>query len=338
LQPLAVTIGEPAGVGPDLCLQLAHTASGCRCVLLGDRTLLERRARQTGQDVRLVDPAPDRPPPPPGTLELIDIPLAAPVSDGRPDPANAAAVLRSLDIAIDGCLEGHFAAMVTAPVQKSVINEAGHAFSGHTEYLQARCGVDRVVMLLEGGGMRVALATTHLALRDVPAAITPERLRRTLEILHHDLVARFGIARPRIAVTGLNPHAGEGGHLGDEEIRIIAPLLTELRAAGLDLYGPLPADTLFVPDRLAGFDAVLAMYHDQGLPVLKHASFGQGVNITLGLPIVRTSVDHGTALDLAGSGRADPGSLLAAVAAAARLAQTRSPSTNRHQVRRRQSR
>jgi 4-hydroxythreonine-4-phosphate dehydrogenase len=232
-------------------------------------------------------------------------------------------VLDTLDRAIDGCLGGAFDAMVTAPVHKGIINDAGFAFTGHTEYLEVRTGAPQVVMMLAGGGLRVALATTHLALADVPRAINREGLARVLRVLDADLRARFGIARPRIVVAGLNPHSGESGHLGREEIEVIGPVLEALRAQGLDLIGPLPADTLFNPAQLKGVDAVLAMYHDQGLPVLKYASFGQGVNITLGLPIVRTSVDHGTALDLAGSGRADASSLAEAIDVA--LAMIRHP-------------
>ena len=229
-------------------------------------------------------------------------------------------MLATLDRAVDGRLTGEFAAMVTAPVHKGVINDGGVAFSGHTEYLAERTHTPKVVMMLAGGGMRVALATTHLPLREVADAITPDSLEQVIRILHADLRAKFGIAAPRVLVAGLNPHAGEGGHLGREEIEIIEPLLTRLRGQGMDLIGPLPADTLFNPDKLAGCDAVLAMYHDQGLPVLKHASFGAGINITLGLPIIRTSVDHGTALDLAGSGHAHPGDLFEAVQLAQRLA------------------
>ena len=244
----------------------------------------------------------------------------APVRPGELDPANSAYVLRTLGVAADGCLDGTFDAMATAPVHKGVINDAGFAFTGHTEFLAARAGVKQVVMMLAGGGMRVALATTHVALKDVARNITREGLEGSLRIVQRDLVERFAIARPRIAVAGLNPHAGESGHLGREEIDIIIPVLDKLRSQGFDLVGPLPADTLFKPERLAGYDCVLAMYHDQGLPVLKYASFGSGINVTLGLPIVRTSVDHGTALELAGTGRAEVGSLLEAVKLAAKLA------------------
>jgi 4-hydroxythreonine-4-phosphate dehydrogenase len=244
------------------------------------------------------------------------------VAPGRLDVRNARYVLDLLDRGIDGCLAGRFAALCTAPLQKSVINDAGVPFTGHTEYLQQRTGAAHVVMLLVGGGLRVALATTHLALAAVPRAITGASLAATLDVLHADLRAKFALPAPRIGVAGLNPHAGEGGHLGREEIEVIAPALAAARARGIDVTGPLPADTLFVPSQLARFDAVLAMYHDQGLPVLKHASFGHGVNVTLGLPFVRTSVDHGTALDLAalGPGRADAGSMAAALRLAAELA------------------
>src|SRR5690349_17897337 len=256
----------------------------------------------------------------PGTLVVEHHPLRAEAVAGRLDPRNGTYVLGLLERACDGAVGGEFAAIVTAPVHKGVINDAGIPFTGHTEFLAERTRTPRVVMMLVGGGMRVALATTHLALRDVPAAITRETVSETLRILNDDLQRRFGIARPRVLVAGLNPHAGESGHIGREEIDVIEPVLTAARDAGIDAAGPLPADTLFNPDKLRDADAVLAMYHDQGLPVLKHASFGSGVNVTLGLPIVRTSVDHGTALDLAGTGRADVGSLLAAIELACELA------------------
>ncbi len=320
---LAVTAGEPAGIGPDLVLALAGRDHGARCVLIADRALLAARAQALGLNVALADWQPDSPPPPAGTLEVLHVPLAAPTRAGVLDSANASYVLATLDAAIDGCVAGLFAGMVTAPVHKGVINDAGVPFSGHTEYLAERTGTQKVVMMLAGGGLRVALATTHLPLREVADAITVDSLAEVIAILHADLVHKFGIASPRILVAGLNPHAGEGGHLGREEIDVIEPVLRRLRAKGMDLVGPLPADTLFNPARLEGADAVLAMYHDQGLPVLKYASFGAGVNVTLGLPIVRTSVDHGTALELAGSGRAHPGSLFEAVGLAAQLAQVR---------------
>jgi 4-hydroxythreonine-4-phosphate dehydrogenase len=244
---------------------------------------------------------------------------------GRLEPAKARYVLGLIDRAVDGCLRGEFSALVTAPVQKSLLSDAGIAFSGHTEYIALRTGAPRPVMLLTAGTLRVALATTHLALRDVSAALNTPELLATLLVLAGELRRCFGIEQPRIAVCGLNPHAGEAGHLGDEELRIIGPAIRQARARGLLLEGPLPADTVFVPQHLAAFDAVLAMYHDQGLPVLKAQSFGHAVNVTLGLPIVRTSVDHGTALDLAGSGRADSGSLLAAMALAAQIARVVAP-------------
>ena len=256
----------------------------------------------------------------PGRMEVLDIELNAEVTAGRLDPSNARYVVRTLEAAIDGCVEGRFAAMVTAPVHKGVINDAGIPFTGHTELLAARTHTPHVVMLFVGAGMRVALATTHFAVKDVAPRITRESLSQTLQVLARDLRLRFGLRSPRIAVAGLNPHAGEGGHLGREEIEVIVPVLEQLRAQGLRLSGPWPADTLFNPQQLANCDCVLAMYHDQGLPVLKYASFGHAVNVTLGLPIVRTSVDHGTALDIAGRGKADPGSLRAAIALAAQLA------------------
>jgi len=324
---IVVTIGEPAGIGPDLAVRLAERTWPARLVLAGDRELLRERARRLGAGVRLVPYLRGRAATP-GALEVAHFPVAVPVQAGRLDAANARAVIASLDAAVAGCMAGEFAAMVTAPVQKSVINDAGIAFTGHTEFLAQRTGAPAVVMLLVGaapwGSLRVALATTHLPLSAVPAAITRETLTRTLRIAVADLERKFGIANPRLGVCGLNPHAGEGGYLGREEIDVIGPVLTELRAEGLDVAGPLPADTVFVPARARDYDCIVAMYHDQGLPVLKHASFGHGVNVTLGLPIVRTSVDHGTALDLAADAAlaraADPGSLFAAVDLAIDLA------------------
>ncbi len=316
---IAVTSGEPAGVGPELCVGLAGRRWPARLVVIGDLSLIRGRAEAIGEQVSVVEFEPQASPRE-GVLEVLHVPLACVSRASRLDSANAGYVLAMLDAAIDGCVAGRFAAMVTAPVHKGVINDAGIPFSGHTEYLAERTATPRVVMMLVGGGMRVALATTHLPLSAVPSAITAELLRETIAILHRDLVQRFGIVSPRILVAGLNPHAGEGGHMGREEIDVIAPVLDAMRAEGLHLVGPLPADTLFVPDKLAGADAVLAMYHDQGLPVLKHASFGGGVNVTLGLPIVRTSVDHGTALDLAGTGTADSGSLHAALELAITMA------------------
>lgn len=318
---IAVTAGEPAGIGPDLCVALSRRRISARVVIIADRGLLEARARALRLKLTLEDfPGRRRVTRRTRGMMVRHVPLAAPVVAGRLDPANATYVLRTLEVAADACREGEFDAMVTAPVQKSVINEAGIAFTGHTEFLAERLRAPHVVMMLVGGGMRVALATTHVPLREVASRITRDSLERTLTVLRHDLSARFAIPRPRIAVAGLNPHAGEDGFLGREEIEIIAPVLARLRRRRFDLTGPVPADTLFTPQRLKRFDCVLAMYHDQGLPVLKHASFGAGVNVTLGLPIIRTSVDHGTALELAGRGGADAGSLLEAISLAGRLA------------------
>jgi 4-hydroxythreonine-4-phosphate dehydrogenase len=320
---VAVTSGEPAGIGPDLCLRLAGWDSPARPVVLGDRALLAARAAALGLPVRLRDYCPGNPVDR-DCLDVLHLPLAVPAVAGRTDPANGRYVLDLLDRALAGCLSGEFAAMVTAPVHKAVINAAGVPFSGHTEYLAERTGTPLVVMMLAGdterGPLRVALATTHLPLRAVPDTISGELLERTLRILDQDLRTRYGISAPRILVAGLNPHAGEGGYLGREEIEVIAPVLERLRGEGMHLSGPHPADTMFTPLVLAQGDAVLAMYHDQGLTALKYATFGHGINVTLGLPVIRTSVDHGTALELAGSGRADPGSLFTALAEAARMA------------------
>lgn len=318
---MAVTAGEPAGIGPDLCVMLARHRLPARVVVVADRELLRQRAQVLQLSLETVDFLPGASAQtPPGALLVSHVALARTVQPGKLDPANSAYVLRTLEIAADGCRNGIFDAMATAPVHKGIINDAGFEFTGHTEFLAARTGTPQVVMMLAGGGMRVALATTHLALKDVASHITRESLERTLRIVQHDLVERFAIARPRIAVAGLNPHAGESGYLGREEIEVISPVLEALRREGFDLTGPLPADTLFNPERLKNYDCVLAMYHDQGLPVLKYASFGSGINITLGLPIIRTSVDHGTALDLAGTGQAGVGSLVEAVKLAAELA------------------
>ena len=323
-QPLiAVTSGEPAGIGPELCLKLADWSGAGHPVVLGDRDLLAARAAALGWPVALRDYTPGQSAAA-GHLDVLHLPLAKPAQAGLLDPANGPYVLKLLDRALLGCQRGEFAAIATAPVHKGVINQAGMAFTGHTEYLAEKTGTPLVVMMLAGdtprGPLRVALATTHLPLKDVPAAITADLLERILRILDHDLRRKYGIAAPRILVTGLNPHAGEGGYLGREEIDIIEPLLEKLRHEGMQLSGPHPADTLFTPPVLAGGDAVLAMYHDQGLTALKYATFGNGINVTLGLPIIRTSVDHGTALTLAGTGQANPGSLFAAVAEAARMA------------------
>jgi len=318
---LAVTPGEPAGVGPDLLVRLVQEPQEARLVAVADPGLLSDRAAALGVPLRCADfdPLGSVDPNPPGTLDVYPVSLGAPVQPGCLDGRNAPYVLQCLGIACDGCLSGTFDALVTGPVHKGIINDAGLPFTGHTEFFAERCGAEPV-MLLATPGLRVALATTHLPLRAVSASITAPLLERVIGTLHRDLRDRFGIASPRILVCGLNPHAGEGGHLGREEIEVLEPVLGRLRARGLDLVGPLPADTVFVPERLRGVDAVLAMYHDQGLPVLKHLGFGQAVNVTLGLPIIRTSVDHGTALDLAGTDRAGLGSLRAAVAMALSMA------------------
>ncbi|HEX6927651.1 MAG TPA: 4-hydroxythreonine-4-phosphate dehydrogenase PdxA [Gammaproteobacteria bacterium] len=320
--PIAITCGEPAGIGPDICLALAATGELGFATVLGDPALLEARAKMLALDVRLLQgPLPSAPAR--GEMHVTAVPLTGYCEPGQLNPGNARHVLALLDAAVAGCRDGRYRGMVTAPVHKGVINDAGIPFTGHTEYLAERTGTPRVVMMLVAGPLRVALATTHLPLRAVPDAITPDALRETLRILVADLAGRFAIARPRVLVLGLNPHAGEGGHLGREDRDIIAPVIDALVAEGLDLRGPLPADTAFTPRALEGADAVLAMYHDQGLPVLKHAGFGEAVNVTLGLPFVRTSVDHGTALDLAGTGRADAGSLRAAIEMAELLAEDR---------------
>lgn len=315
LARLALTPGEPAGIGPDLVVQIAQGSWPAQLIAITDSALLLRAAARVNLSLRISrwQPGSPRVMHEPGHLWVCETPLPMPEIPGQLNTALVPAVLASLTRACDGCLNGDFDALVTAPLHKAVINDAGVAFSGHTEFLQARCDVARVVMMLTCPGLRVALATTHLPLREVADAITPLRLMQVLRILHDDLRTKFGINNPRIYVCGLNPHAGEGGHLGREEIEVIEPTLATLRTEGMDLIGPLPADTLFTPQHLEHADAVLAMYHDQGLPVLKHAGFGNAVNITLGLPIIRTSVDHGTALSLAGTGLAQAGSLQAAI-------------------------
>ncbi len=330
---LVITSGEPAGIGPELVAMMAQRHAkapfAARLVVLGDRDLLEARAARIGVTPRYAEFAPSvAPPSAKGIVEIWHQPLAAPVTAGHPDPSNAASVVAMLELASDACATGAFSALVTAPVQKSTIMDAGIPFSGHTEFFAARTHTPRVVMLLVGGAketpLRVALATTHLPLRDVAGALTRSALAETLAIVGRELRSKFGIADPRIAVCGLNPHAGEGGHLGREEIDVIAPAIADAHAVGFPgVAGPLSADTLFVPDHVRRFDAVVAMYHDQGLPVLKAASFGLGINVTLGLPFPRTSVDHGTALDLAAdpalAKSADPGSMIAAVELAVEL-------------------
>ena len=323
LPVIAITSGEPAGIGPELCLRLVERDFPAQLVVLADRTLLAARAKAvgiSGDGLKLRDwihgQVSQK-----GTLDVLHQPLSAPSLPGRLDPANANYVLQLLDRALDGCRSGEFAALVTAPVHKGVINDAGVPFTGHTEYLAEKTNTPQVVMMLAGSNLRVALATTHLPLKDVAAAITQESLEATLRILHADMRSKYGLANPRILVAGLNPHAGEGGYLGMEEIEVISPVLERLRGEGMRLIGPLPADTMFTPPMLEQGDCVLAMYHDQGLTALKYASFGNGINVTLGLPIIRTSVDHGTALELAGTGRADPGSLFVAVEQAIAMAQ-----------------
>ena len=314
MTPIAVTSGEPAGIGPDICLDIPSFRLPCRTVVLGDKQLLAERAALLGKAVRIRDYRPQQPPEA-DMLDVCHMPLDTPCRAGSLNPENAAYVLRLLDAALQGIRGGRFAAMVTAPLHKGVINDAGITpfFSGHTEYLAAQSHTPQVVMMLAGGGLRVALLTTHLPLKDVAAAISRDTVLSVARILHRDLQQKFGIREPRILLAGLNPHAGEGGHLGREELEVMVPAAETLRAEGIRISNPLPADTLFQPFMLKDADAVLAAYHDQGLPVLKYASFGEGVNITLGLPFIRTSVDHGTALDLAGSGRAASGSLKAAV-------------------------
>lgn len=318
---IVVTAGEPAGIGPDLCVMLAHHALNAELVVIADADMLKARANaiKLTLEIKPFDANSTCAHVGDGTLTVLHIPANQPAIAGKLNAQNSAYVLKTLEAAASGCMQDQFDAMVTAPVHKGIINEAGIVFSGHTEFLAELTNTSQVVMMLVGGGMRVALATTHLALKDVPQAITRSSLETTIRILHHDLVHKFGIANPRILVAGLNPHAGEDGYLGREEIEVINPVLEHLRTKGMQLVGALPADTLFAKHHLSKADAVLAMYHDQGLPVLKHASFGEGVNVTLGLPIIRTSVDHGTALDLAGTGNIEIGSLLAAIELATEL-------------------
>jgi 4-hydroxythreonine-4-phosphate dehydrogenase len=330
---VAITVGEPAGIGPELVARLAqrHEAQhfAARLVVIGDEALLAKRAQRIGLAPRFARYDPLAFSPPGSAIEVWNQPLAAPAIAGHPDPTNARSVLSMLETACDACATGAFAALVTGPVQKSAIQDAGIPFSGHTEFFAARTHTPRVVMMLVGGAreapLRVALVTTHLALRDVPDAIDKRAVVETVAIVRRELAARFGVREPRIAVCGLNPHAGEGGHLGREDRDVIAPALATARADGADVTGPLPADTVFVPDLARRFDAIVALFHDLGLPVLKAASFGHGVNVTLGLPFVRTSVDHGTALDLAADDdrarTADVGSLVAAVELAIELAE-----------------
>jgi 4-hydroxythreonine-4-phosphate dehydrogenase len=325
VQRIAITAGEPAGIGPDLLVQLAQQAHVAQLIAIADPELLEQRAQLLGLPLRVREWQPRLEPQASaaGELWVAPVALGAPAVAGRLDVRNGRYVVRTLELAIDGCVAGDFAAVVTAPVHKGIVNDAGIPFTGHTEFFAERTGTEQVVMMLATERLRVALATTHLPLSAVSSHITAPSLRTTLRILQRDLIEKFGIAAPRILVLGLNPHAGEGGHLGREEIDVIEPCLAELRAEGMQLNGPLPADTAFTPKYLDACDAVLAMYHDQGLPVLKYQGFGRAVNITLGLPVIRTSVDHGTALDLAGTGRADDSSLRCALDLALQLARNR---------------
>jgi 4-hydroxythreonine-4-phosphate dehydrogenase len=322
---IVITSGEPAGIGPDACIVLAQDPWDADLVVAADAGLLAATARALGLPLHLESYDPSRPSAHrPGTLKVMHIPTARAVVAGQPDARNSAYVIAMLDRACDGCMNGEFAAMVTAPVQKSVLMDAGYAFTGHTEYLASRTRAALPVMLLLSGQLRVALVTTHLALSDVPRAITHDRLRATIRIVNLGMERHFSLTAPRIAVLGLNPHAGEAGHLGREEIDVIEPVIAELRAEGLKMLGPVPADTAFTPRFLQSADVIVAMYHDQGLPVIKHVGFGNAVNVTLGLPILRTSVDHGTALSLARTGKADAGSLRAALSLAIELAGTSS--------------
>lgn len=320
LPRIAITSGEPAGIGPDICVLLSQLDIAADITVIGDIDVLKNRAQQLNIQLTFepYEVTKSAQPQRKNTLKVLHIPTATSVKSGTLNAANSQYVLNTLTCALDGSLSGAFDAIVTAPVHKGVINDAGIPFTGHTEFLAEYTKTPQVVMMLVGGSLRVALATIHLALKDVPAAITKQSLETTIRILHHDLITKFGFKNPRILVAGLNPHAGEDGYLGREEIDTINPVLNQLRAEGMQLIGALPADTLFAKHHLSKADAVLAMYHDQGLPVLKHASFGEGVNVTLGLPIIRTSVDHGTALDLAGkngagTGNINIGSMLSAI-------------------------
>ena len=315
---IAITPGEPAGIGPDLVVQAAQRERQMPWLVIADKNMLAARAQLLQLPLTLDDNL-QSPSLLPGYLTVLHTPLANTVIPGQLDAANVPGVMAALDAAIAGCMRGDYSALLTGPIQKSVVNDAGIAFSGHTEYLAEKSGVEDVVMLLMTDAMRVALATTHLPLAQVSNALTQPLLERRLHILNNTLRQQFAVAQPRILVAGLNPHAGEGGHLGSEEINVIQPVCEHLRSQGMDLVGPLPADTLFTPKYLQHADAVMSMFHDQGLPVLKYSGFGQAVNVTLGLPFIRTSVDHGTALDIAGSGDADLGSLLAALTVASEL-------------------
>ena len=322
---LVITSGEPSGIGPDLCIQIAQQGHSNELVVVADPEMLRKRAEllQLPIAIEQFDPEIEPSPTPARTLKVLPVALKAEAIPGELNPANAEYVLETLKVATQGCLNDTFSAMITAPVHKGVINDAGIPFSGHTEFLEELTETSKVVMMLATEGLRVALATTHLPLRDVADAITPDLLEEVIRVLDSELKQSFGLSQPNILVTGLNPHAGESGHLGREEIETIEPTLQKLRDSGVCLKGPLPADTLFTQKHLENADAVLAMYHDQGLPVLKYKGFGNAVNITLGMPIVRTSVDHGTALDLAGTGQADAGSLITAIEYAGTMAHHR---------------
>jgi len=320
---LVITAGEPAGIGPDLCVQIAQLNLPCQLVVIADSQMLRDRAKLINLPLKLLDYDPSsKARRYTSSFQVLHVPLNKPAIPGKPDLDNAHYVLKTLNRAVEGCSNNEFDAMITAPIHKGVINDAGIIFTGHTEYLAQLTG-NQVVMMLVGGGMRVTLATTHLPLKDVAAAITRDKLEQKLRIIHYDLMTRFRITKPLIMVAGLNPHAGECGHIGREEIDVIIPVLDKLRTEGMSLIGPLPADTLFSTSRQINPDCILAMYHDQGLPIIKYASFGNGVNVTLGLPIIRTSVDHGTALDIAATGRTNPGSLLAAIDMAIMLARNK---------------
>lgn len=323
--PIAITAGEPAGIGPDLCIQIAQQPLSVEWVVVADPELLQLRAEQLDLAINIeqYDPSDEPSLVPAGTIRVVPVSCANRDCCGRPDVANVDYLLETLRTAVRGCLDKRFSALVTAPLHKGIINDAGIPFTGHTEFLAQESDTDQVVMMLTTEGLRVALVTTHLPLVEISDAITPEVLERNLRIVNHDLQKYFGIDAPRILVCGLNPHAGEDGHLGTEEQRTIIPVIERLKEEGLHLNGPLPADTAFIPSRIEVADVVIAMYHDQGLPVLKNLGFGNAVNITLGLPFIRTSVDHGTAFELAGTGRAEVGSLLAAIDAAIEMNQHR---------------
>jgi len=315
---MVVTAGEPAGIGPELCLTLADTSWASKLVVIADPDMLAERAKILDRKIKFCD-YDDNTTRAEGELRVLPRYLEKAAVCGEPDPANARVLLEGLERAVSGCVSGEFSALITAPLQKSSINDAGVNFTGHTEFLAELTATPMPVMLLAAGELRVALASTHMPLSEVPVYLTQDRLVGVLTILHTDLIRKFGITKPRILVCGLNPHAGEGGHLGKEDGQVIAPAIATCKANGMDVHGPVPADTAFTP--AAGkADAILAMYHDQGLPVVKYAGFGNAVNVTLGLPIIRTSVDHGTALDIAGQGTADNGSMIAAIALAAELA------------------